>query len=140
MRLEAVGNCALYAVGTAGDSLCAQALEVVLYVLEVLKACAVCCSAYWRPLRGSSIAGGVGDAGGDAFRATLYAGGCGGWALFAGDAGGTRGDALSTLYARGGGGWAMFTGGVGGVAGAGGDAVCATLYAGGCGGFEICWR
>ncbi len=39
---------------------------------------------------------------------------------------GGRGDALyATLYA---GGWALFAGGVGG------DALCATLYAGGCGG------
>lgn len=35
--LEAVENCALYAVGTAGDALCAEVREVVLYVLEVLK-------------------------------------------------------------------------------------------------------
>ena len=39
VRLEAVENC-------AGDSLCAEVLEVVLYVREVPKACAVCCSVY----------------------------------------------------------------------------------------------
>ena len=50
----------------------------------------------------SSVGGGVGRAGGDALCATLYAGGCRGWALFAG--------------------------------GAIGDAVCATLYSGRCGG------
>jgi len=31
---------------TAGDALCAEVLEVVLYVREVPKACAVCCSVY----------------------------------------------------------------------------------------------
>ena len=39
--LEAVENCALYALGTPGDGLCAGVSAVVL---EVLKACAVC----WR--------------------------------------------------------------------------------------------
>ena len=34
--LEAVENCALYAVGTAGDALCAEVLEVMLYMLEVV--------------------------------------------------------------------------------------------------------
>ncbi len=29
-------NCALYAVGTAGDALCAEVLEVVLKELEVV--------------------------------------------------------------------------------------------------------
>ena len=37
----------------------------------------------------------------------------------------------AALYAGGRGGWALFAGGVGD---AGGDALCATLYAGGCGG------
>ena len=48
-------SCALYAVGAAGDALCAavdalcaEVLDVVLYVLEVLKAYAVCCSVYWK--------------------------------------------------------------------------------------------
>ena len=44
----AVGNCALYAVSTAGDALCAEVLEVALYVLELLKACAVYRSVYWK--------------------------------------------------------------------------------------------
>ena len=35
--LEAVENCALYAVGTAGNALCAEVLQVVFSVLEVLK-------------------------------------------------------------------------------------------------------
>ena len=55
------------------------------------------------------FAGGVRDAGGDALCATLYAGGCGGWAQFAR--------------------------GVRGAEGAGGDAQCTTLYAEGCGGW-----
>jgi len=46
-----------------------------------------------------------------------------------GGAGGTAGDALcATLYTRGCGGWTLFTGG------AGGDAPCAALYARGRGG------
>ena len=32
-----MGNCALYAVGTAGDALCAEVLEVVLKELEVVR-------------------------------------------------------------------------------------------------------
>ena len=40
--LEAVENCALYAAGTARDAPCVEVLEVVFYVLEVPKACAVC--------------------------------------------------------------------------------------------------
>jgi len=45
---------------------------------------------------------------------------------FAGGAGSAAGDALcATLYAGGSGGWALF---------AGGDALCAIPYAGGCGG------
>ena len=32
----------VHAVGTAGDALCVEMLKIVLYVLEVLKACAVC--------------------------------------------------------------------------------------------------
>ena len=39
VRLEAVEN-------YAGDSLRAEVLEVVLYVHEAPKACAVCCSVY----------------------------------------------------------------------------------------------
>jgi len=63
--------------------------------------------------------------GGDALCATLYAGGCGGWALFVGGvrgAVGARGYALSlTLLA-------------GGAGGTGGYALCLTLLAGGAGG------
>ena len=33
--LEAVENCAQYAVGTAGDALCAEVVEIVLKVVEV---------------------------------------------------------------------------------------------------------
>ncbi len=63
-------------------------------------------------------------AGGDTPCATLYTGGCGGQALFAGGAGG---DALcATLYAGGFGGYALFAGGVGG---AGCDAPSAALRA-----------
>ena len=79
-------------------------------------------------------------------RAALYAGGCGRWALFVG---GARGEAqCATLYARGTGDdaqcatlysgscgvWASFGGGAGGVGAAGGGALHAGLYAGGCGG------
>ncbi len=39
--LEAVAISALYAVGPAGDAMCAEVVEVVLYVFEVLNACAV---------------------------------------------------------------------------------------------------
>jgi len=52
------------------------------------------------------VRGGVGGADGDAPCSTLYAGGCGGRALFAGD---TGGDALyATLYAGGCGRWVVF--------------------------------
>ena len=34
--LEAVENCALYAVGTAGDALCAEVVEVVRKMVEVV--------------------------------------------------------------------------------------------------------
>jgi len=78
-------------------------------------------------------------------RTARYAGGCGGWALFAGGVGGfTEGDALcATLYAGGVGGFTegdalcatLYAGGVGGFAE--GDAMCATLYAGGCGGSAL---
>src|SRR6266480_3677411 len=58
---------------------------------------------------------------GDATCAALYAGGCRGWALFAGGAGG---DALCA---------ALHAGGVGGAGGAGDDALRVTLYTRGCG-------
>src|SRR6266480_1313636 len=51
----------------------------------------------------------TGGARGDALCAVLYAGGCGGWALFARDAGGVA--LCVTLYAR-------------GIGGAGGNALC----------------
>ena len=35
-ELEDVENCALYAVGTAGDTLCTEVVEVVLKVAEVV--------------------------------------------------------------------------------------------------------
>jgi len=51
----------------------------------------------------------AGGAGGDAPCANLYAGGCGGYALFAGGAAGVGGDAMcATLYARGCGGYVLF--------------------------------
>src|SRR6266480_1801325 len=53
----------------------------------------------------------VGGAGGDALCTTLYSGGCGGFALFAG-----------------------------GVGGAGDDALCATPFARGCRGCALCAR
>jgi len=34
--LEAVENCALYAVGTVGDALCAEVVEVAVEVVEVV--------------------------------------------------------------------------------------------------------
>ena len=34
---EAVKGCALYAVGNVGDALCAEVLEVVSFVFEMLK-------------------------------------------------------------------------------------------------------
>jgi len=46
---DAVENRALYAVGTVGDALCVDVLEVVLHVLEGLKACAVCRFWIWKP-------------------------------------------------------------------------------------------
>ncbi len=46
--LEALQNCALHATGAAGDALCAEALDVVLHVLEVVKTCVVCRSVDWR--------------------------------------------------------------------------------------------
>ena len=46
--LEALENCALHAIGTAGDALCAEALDVVLHVLEVLETCVVCRSVDWK--------------------------------------------------------------------------------------------
>jgi len=45
--LDAVENCTLYAIGTVGDALCAEVVEVVLYVFEAMKACAVCRSIFW---------------------------------------------------------------------------------------------
>ena len=61
--LEAVENCALHAVGTAGDTLCAEVLEVVLKVPE-------CCALYsggseWCAMCAMS-------AGGHALHAVLY--------------------------------------------------------------------
>ncbi len=76
-------------------------LEVVegrLYLLEVLR-----------------------SAGSDAPSASLYAGGGGGCALFAGSAG-SAGDAGGDALRA-----ALFAIGVGGVGGAGGDALCATV-------------
>ena len=81
----------------------------------------------------------AGGAGGDALCATLYSGGSGGWALFV--------KVLEvyevpesircvTLYAgEGCEGCAMFARGVG--SGSRGDAQCAILYAGGCGGYAL---
>ena len=40
--LEPAKICALYAVGTAGDSLCPEELEVVLYMLEVVSGVRMC--------------------------------------------------------------------------------------------------
>src|SRR6266480_620547 len=42
---------------------------------------------------------------------------------------------MCSVYA---GGWALFAGGVGGAGDAGGDALCASLYAGGAGGNALC--
>jgi len=44
----------------------------------------------------------AGDAGGDTLRAILYAGGCGGWSLFAGGVGGGGGDAMCATLLDGG--------------------------------------
>jgi len=41
VRLEAVEIVHCVAVGTAGDSLCSEVLEVVFYVLEGLNVCAI---------------------------------------------------------------------------------------------------
>lgn len=38
----------LHAVETAGDALCIAVIVALLYVLEVLKACALCGSVYWK--------------------------------------------------------------------------------------------
>ena len=60
---------------------------------------------------------------------TIYAEGCGGWALFARGVGGVEGDApCATSNAGSCGGWALFAGG------ARGDALRAVLYAEVCGG------
>ena len=65
--LEAVANCALYAVSTADDARCVlKVVEVVVYILEVMNrvrcvlescsaccsvCCSACCSVFWRPWR-----------------------------------------------------------------------------------------
>jgi len=54
-------------------------------VAETMRLCATLCA---------GGCGRAGDAEGDALCAALYTGGCGGCALFAGGAGGARGDAL----------------------------------------------
>jgi len=83
--------CILYA---AEGELC------LLSVLEVIRCVLLC---ILEAVEGLALfAGGVGDTGGDALRASLYARGYGGYVLFAGDVGGAGADApCTTLYARG---------------------------------------
>ena len=113
-----------------------EAVEGGLYSLEVLRgagsdapSAARCVGGRggWALFAGS--AGGAGDTGGDALRATLFAIGVGGVGeamhcvlLFAGGTDRARGDVLcATLHTGGCGGWALFAGGCGGARGDGDD-------------------
>ncbi len=116
----------------------------VLEVPEVIRCLLLCMLEVVELSKFDGGVGRAGRAGGDALCATLYAGRCGGWARFAEmtrcmllwllEAEEVMRCAIRMLEIVG---FSKFAGRTGG---AGGDTLRATLYAGGCGVFEICWR
>ena len=117
-----VTRCVLFC--TLEGSLCLLEVVDVAEMMRCVLLCILDAALFAGVVGGDGRGGRAGRAGRDTVCATVYAGGCGRWVLFARGVEGARGDAVcATLYARGCEGWALFAGG------GGGHAPCTTLHA-----------